>query len=56
LRLDDARQTAPATAPPLLVYVRNFFEGHAPATIAALRDKLGLPIGTPPGQQQMSLF
>jgi uncharacterized protein YecE (DUF72 family) len=55
-RLDEARRTAPETAAPLLVYVRNFFEGHAPATIAVLREKLGLPIGTPPGQQQMSLF
>lgn len=55
-RLDDARRAAPADAPPLLVYVRNFFEGHAPATIAALRERLGLPNITPPGQQQMSLF
>jgi uncharacterized protein YecE (DUF72 family) len=55
-RLDDARRTAPAAASPLLVYVRNFFEGHAPGTIALLRDKLGLPTVTPPGQQQMSLF
>jgi uncharacterized protein YecE (DUF72 family) len=55
-RLDHARRTAPAAAPPLLVYVRNFFEGHAPGTIALLRDKLGLPTVTPPGQQQMSLF
>ena len=43
-------------AAPILVYVRNFFEGHAPATIAALRARLGLPEITPPGQQQMSLF
>jgi uncharacterized protein YecE (DUF72 family) len=55
-RLDNARRSAPDTSPPLLVYVRNFFEGHAPATIVTLRDKLGLPVGTPPGQQQMSLF
>ena len=41
---------------PILVYVRNFFEGHAPATIAALRARLKLPEITPPGQQQMSLF
>ena len=55
-RLDAARRAAPDTAAPLLVYVRNFYEGHAPGTIAVLRDKLGLPNVTPPGQQQMSLF
>lgn len=55
-RLDQARRTAPKTDPPLLVYVRNFFEGHAPGTISLLREKLGLPTVTPPGQQQMSLF
>jgi uncharacterized protein YecE (DUF72 family) len=52
-RLDDARRAAPD---PILVYVRNFYEGHAPATIAELRRRLGLPVPTPPGQQQMSLF
>jgi len=52
-RIDTARQEAPD---PIFVYVRNFFEGHAPATIAKLRDRLGLPNATPPGQQQMSLF
>lgn len=55
-RLDEARRTAGHDAPPILVYVRNFFEGHAPATIAELRRRLGLPVSTPPGQQQMSLF
>jgi uncharacterized protein YecE (DUF72 family) len=40
----------------LLVYVRNFFQGHAPATLFALREKLGLPPILPPGKQQMSLF
>ncbi len=55
-RIQSARQTAAPDTPPLLVYVRNFFEGHAPATIAALRAKLGLPEITPPGQQQMALF
>ncbi len=55
-RLDAARRAAPETAPPLLVYVRNFYEGHAPGTIALLREKIGLPVGTPPGRQQMSLF
>ena len=41
---------------PVFVYARNFFEGHAPATLFALRSRLGLPNATPPGQQQMSLF
>ena len=49
------RQNDPSV-PPILVYVRNFFEGHAPATILDLRARLGLPVPTPPGQQQMSLF
>lgn len=40
----------------ILVYVRNFFEGHAPATLLALREQLGLPVPTPPGRQQMRLF
>jgi uncharacterized protein YecE (DUF72 family) len=53
-RLDAARREDPAAG--ILVYVRNFFEGHAPATIADLRARLGLPNATPPGQQQMSLF
>lgn len=52
-RLQAARSARPE---PILVYVRNFFEGHAPATIFALREKLGLPVPTPPGKQQMSLF
>ncbi len=55
-RLDDARRTAGVSTNPLLVYVRNFYEGHAPGTIAVLREKLGLPTVIPPGQQQMSLF
>jgi uncharacterized protein YecE (DUF72 family) len=55
-RLDAARRRSTADAKPVLVYVRNFFEGHAPATIRALRDALSLPTGTPPAQQQMSLF
>ncbi|MES2459262.1 MAG: DUF72 domain-containing protein [Armatimonadota bacterium] len=55
-RLDEARRAGPDDGPPILVYVRNFYEGHAPATIAVLRDQLGLPTVTPPGQQQMSLF
>ncbi|HVK02688.1 MAG TPA: DUF72 domain-containing protein, partial [Armatimonadaceae bacterium] len=52
-RIDAARRASPET---ILVYVRNFFEGHAPATLAKLRERLGLPTQTPPGQQQMSLF
>lgn len=41
---------------PILVFARNFFEGHAPATLTELRQRLHLPTPTPPGQQQMSLF
>jgi uncharacterized protein YecE (DUF72 family) len=55
-RLAEARSSAAENTPPLLVYVRNFYEGHAPATITVLREKLGLPTETPPGRQQMSLF
>lgn len=44
---------APGT---VFVHVRNFYEGHAPATLFALRERLGLSIPTPPGKQQMSLF
>lgn len=53
-RIDAARREAPGS--PIFVYVRNFFEGHAPATLFDLRERLGLPNVTPPGQQQMSLF
>jgi len=52
-RLAEARQASPE---PIYVFVRNFFEGHAPATIADLRERLGLPNPTPPGQKQLSLF
>ncbi|MBC8142070.1 MAG: DUF72 domain-containing protein, partial [Armatimonadetes bacterium] len=52
-RLAEARQSSPE---PIYVFVRNFFEGHAPATIADLRERLGLPNATPPGQKQLSLF
>lgn len=52
-RIDEARRVSPE---PIFVYVRNFFEGHSPATIAQLRTKLGLPNVTPPGQKQLSLF
>jgi uncharacterized protein YecE (DUF72 family) len=54
-RLDDARRQPDAPAE-ILVYARNFYEGHAPATLFALRERLGLPVPTPPGKQQMSLF
>ncbi len=55
-RIRAARTEAAPDAPPLLVYARNFFEGHAPATLLDLRARLGLPVLTPPGKQQMSLF
>jgi uncharacterized protein YecE (DUF72 family) len=54
-RLADAAGSGPPDRR-ILVYVRNFFEGHAPATLFALRERLGLPVPTPPGKQQMSLF
>jgi uncharacterized protein YecE (DUF72 family) len=54
-RLDLARRATDAPAE-ILVYARNFYEGHSPATLLALRDRLGLPVPTPPGKQQMSLF
>ena len=38
------------------VFVRNYFEGHAPASLFYLMEKLGITPPTPPGQQQMSLF
>lgn len=38
------------------VFVRNLFEGHAPASLFYLMEKLGITPPTPPGQQQMSLF
>jgi uncharacterized protein YecE (DUF72 family) len=51
-----AARAEPGAASPLFAYVRNFFEGHSPATIADLRSRLGLSTATPPGRQQMSLF
>jgi uncharacterized protein YecE (DUF72 family) len=41
---------------PVAIYVRNFYEGHSPATLFTLRSLLGLPNAVPPGKQQMSLF
>jgi len=55
-RIKAALAEAGPDAPPLLVYARNFFEGHAPATLLDLRARLGLSVPTPPGKQQMSLF
>lgn len=43
-------------SPDALVFVRNFYEGHAPGTLFYLMEKLGYPVPIPPGQQQMSLF
>ena len=50
------RLRAAASEPDVFVLVRNYFEGHAPATLEALRARLDLPTPTPPGRQQMSLF
>jgi uncharacterized protein YecE (DUF72 family) len=52
-RLDAARTAAPE---PIYAFVRNFYEGHAPATIFDLMARLNLPVPTPPGHQQLSLF
>jgi uncharacterized protein YecE (DUF72 family) len=43
-------------SPNAFVFVRNFYEGHAPATLFALMERLGYSIPTPLGQQQMRLF
>ncbi len=43
-------------SPDALIFARNYFEGHAPATLFSLMEQLGAPVPTPPGQQQMSLF
>lgn len=53
-RIAAAREAAASAR--ILVFVRNFFEGHAPATLLALRRRLGLSVPAPPGRQQMSLF
>jgi uncharacterized protein YecE (DUF72 family) len=50
-----AEQLKNATGP-VYVHVRNYYEGHAPATLFELRKRLSLSLPTPPGQQQMSLF
>ena len=59
--LDDwaSRLKAATTASPaseIFVFARNFYEGHAPATLFELMRRLNIPVPTPPGQQQMSLF
>ena len=51
-----AAARAAGAAGRILVYVHNFFEGHAPATVLALRERLGLSVSVPPGKQQMTLF
>ena len=53
-RAGDAR--AAVGGPPILIYARNFFEGHAPETLFKLRACLGLPVPIPPGKQQLPLF
>jgi uncharacterized protein YecE (DUF72 family) len=52
----DAWATRLKASPDALVFVRNFYEGHAPATLFALMERLGYSIPTPAGQQQMRLF
>ncbi|WP_395088396.1 hypothetical protein [Armatimonas sp.] len=54
--LDHWAEQLKAATGTVFVHVRNFYEGHAPATLMALRHRLGLSTPTPPGQQQMSLF
>ena len=61
IELDDwavrlAAAKASAETGEILVFARNFYEGHAPATLFELMRRLNLPVPTPPGQQQMSLF
>lgn len=54
--LDHWAEQLKAATGTVFVHVRNFYEGHAPATLTELRRRLGLSTPTPPGQQQMSLF
>jgi uncharacterized protein YecE (DUF72 family) len=54
-RLDAARSAA-TDGDRIFLYVRNFYEGHSPATLADLASRLGISVPTPPGRQQMSLF
>ena len=54
-RVDAARSADRAT--PILVYIRNFYEGHAPASANKLKRLLGEPIVTPEDlEDQPSLF
>lgn len=54
--LDDWAGRLRATEGDVFVFARNYFEGHAPATLIALRERLGLTTPQPPGAQQLSLF
>ena len=54
--LDHWAQQLELASGPVYVHVRNFYEGHAPGTLLALRERLGLTTPLPPGQQQMRLF
>ncbi|WP_309723535.1 DUF72 domain-containing protein [Armatimonas sp.] len=54
--LDHWAEQLRAASGVVFVHVRNYYEGHAPATLFELRKHLGLALPTPPGQQQMSLF
>ena len=54
--LDHWAERLKNTTGTVFVHVRNYYEGHAPATLFELRRRLGLSLPTPPGQQQMSLF
>lgn len=54
--LDQWAERLRAAEGRVFLHVRNFYEGHAPGTLTALRQRLGLSTPMPPGQQQMSLF
>jgi uncharacterized protein YecE (DUF72 family) len=41
----------------IFIYVDNYFEGHAPATVAKFKERLGLPVSSPDElETQGSLF
>ena len=54
-RLKMARDEADSSTT-ISVHARNFYEGHAPATLRDLGERLGIAVPEPPGRQQMSLF
>lgn len=54
--LDQWAELLRAATGTVYVHVRNYYEGHAPATLFELRRRLGLSLPTPPGQKQLSLF